>query len=213
MRTTLHISFTGHAHHGSGYGIAGLVDRAIVRDSSGVPYIPASSLKGRLRHALLRIEDGERLEGEPEAPCGGSEPSLGCKKKPCRLCRLFGSAWLRGEWEFSDGYPADRLREVSAKLAGANSRALHADSAVRMQTSMDRALGKVKDELLFSTETLDGGWQFESTVFGVAAADLQVLRHCALIVTHLGAGRARGIGRCDIRVVTTTQETGREATA
>jgi CRISPR/Cas system CSM-associated protein Csm3 (group 7 of RAMP superfamily) len=192
MSTFLTIRFQGSVHQGSGYGIAGLVDRGVLRDSAGVPYLSGSSLKGRMRHAMSRMDGGA---------CATGEAGAFCRKEPlCRICRLFGSPWSQAEWEFEDAYPVKELKQASQKLKSIRAGALFHDSSVRIQTAMDRCTGKVQEQLLFSTETLDGGWEFEARVYGVAKADLEALRHCALLVTHLGAGRARGFGLCVIEV-------------
>ncbi len=199
MIVPIKIQFASSFHHGSGFGIAGLVDRGVLRDGDGMPYIAGSSLKGRFRHALLRIEGDLEVCADP----AGTGAFCRNPSRQCRLCRLFGSPWSRGEWEFGDAFPGEELADAVRSLEKIRIGALHSDSTVRRQTSMDRALGKVREQLLFSSEVLDGGWLFVGEVGGVRPEDLSVLRHCAKVVTHLGSGQSRGHGRCEITVLET----------
>jgi hypothetical protein len=69
---------------------------------------------------------------------------------------------------------------------------------MRRGVSMDRRLGTAHSERLFSTETLPSFLLFQSTIDGDLDEDLeQILRNSARILTHFGAGGARGLGRCD----------------
>ncbi len=42
-------------HIGTGYGLAGYLDARVLTDEDGYPYVPGSSLKGRLRNYLARL--------------------------------------------------------------------------------------------------------------------------------------------------------------
>lgn len=197
MIVPVKIQFASSFHHGSGFGVAGLVDRGVLRDGNGIPYLAGSSLKGRFRHALLRMDGGLEACADPT----GTGAFCRNRDSQCRLCRLFGSPWNKGEWEFGDAFPDEDLANAVRSLEKIRIGALHSDSTIRRQTSMDRVLGKVREQLLFSTELLDGGWLFVGEVDGVRADDLSVLRHCAKLVTHLGSGQSRGHGRCEITVL------------
>ena len=55
----------------------GDIDNSVVKTSEGVPYIPGSSLKGKIRSLL------EKREGRDLCTCGG---------KDCKICVVFGTA-------------------------------------------------------------------------------------------------------------------------
>ena len=59
----LKIEFQSDWHIGSGAGIPGSVDRQVLRDSQGLPYIPGKTLTGILRDAAEFITDirGEKV--------------------------------------------------------------------------------------------------------------------------------------------------------
>jgi len=57
----------------------GDIDNSVIKNSEGVPYIPGSSLKGKIRSLL------EKKEGKELCICGNRE-------KDCNICVIFGSA-------------------------------------------------------------------------------------------------------------------------
>ena len=59
----------------------GDIDNSVIKTSEGVPYIPGSSLKGKLRSLL------EKKEGKKEV--------CKCGEKSCEICVIFGSAAKR----------------------------------------------------------------------------------------------------------------------
>lgn len=189
----LTINFTSALHHGSGYGISGLVDRAVLRDARGVPYLAASAIKGKLRHATLRVllADGQRvcLSGDGDDWCPESAA--------CALCVLFGSPRRQGALFFGDAYPAGdagKLMEELNQLPRLGG--LYRDSVTRARTSIDRKLGTVRPGLLFSTEALPGCVAFEASLSGNFGAYLELLQRACRLVTHFGADSSRGLGEC-----------------
>lgn len=65
----------------------GGVDSEVVKNPlTGEPYIPGSSLKGKMRSSLERVLGAESREGKPE-----EEKPCGCGRKGCPVCVLFGA--------------------------------------------------------------------------------------------------------------------------
>ncbi len=64
-----------------GLEVGTTVDLSALRDTGGQPYIPGSSLKGKLRSVLERLEGKSSGEGEP----------CGCGAGDCKVCVLFGA--------------------------------------------------------------------------------------------------------------------------
>lgn len=89
---------TGIAIGGStvGLGIGG-VDNPVIKTSAGEPYIPGSSIKGKLRSLL------EKAEGKPLTQKLGEARIHVCETKEefasCSVCKIFGSP---GEKEYSE---------------------------------------------------------------------------------------------------------------
>ncbi len=73
-------------HIGTGKEVIeiGGVDATVVKHPiTQMPYIPGSSLKGRMR-SLLEKKDGKTNDRSPGEPCG-------CGQKTCRICLVFGA--------------------------------------------------------------------------------------------------------------------------
>jgi len=159
----LRITLETPLHHGSGLGMAGLVDRCVLRDSDGLPYLAGSALKGRFRHAVLRIS-----LARGESACEfGDRPDC-AERAPCAVCELFGSRVQRGKLLFSDAYPGAEHRLLFGD-EGKQVRALfRADALYRGTTAIDRIRGIAREGHLFTTEVLPAGLEFEAAVRGPA---------------------------------------------
>lgn len=91
MKLVKIISFTGTIHCETGISIRSLDDIAIggkdsevIKDPlTGEPYLPGSSLKGKMRSSLER-RLGKVNERNPKWPCG-------CGRRDCVVCTLFGA--------------------------------------------------------------------------------------------------------------------------
>src|ERR1017187_1829183 len=147
MTLILIIEFETAMHHGSGFGLAGVVDRAALRDSRGIPYLTGSAIKGKFRYAALRI-----LRSRGEQPCGPPGQEF-CKAEPwCALCRIFGSPMKPGTAVFEDAYPCE-VGLIADAIAGERFAAVAPGSEVRTTTAIDRHFRTVRPAHLFSTET------------------------------------------------------------
>lgn len=170
-----------------GSGSTGVrADKTIQRDGRERPIIPASQIKGRLRHACEAI-----LRGAGVAICRPPNPETSCPQDqdvqdpPCPICAIFGSPWTASPLQF---------RDLIHQPAGES-------SVIRPGTGIDRRRGIVKEELLFLTETTAPGTApaFRSdgaTISGTLADEGQAL----LLLTGLrsirswGGGKSRGMG-------------------
>lgn len=192
----LRIAMEAGLHHGSGFGIAGIVDRAVLRDRRGVPYLAGSAIKGRLRHASLRVilaEDGNACyTGDATDWC---EPS-----QPCHLCLLFGSPRQKGTLIFGDAYPADGRDVFWEQLNNLRSPGgLHPETELRSRTAINRVTRTARAEGLFVTEVLPDFLVFEGKIFGTLERETRsLLEKACRVVTSFGADSARGLGRCHL---------------
>jgi CRISPR/Cas system CSM-associated protein Csm3 (group 7 of RAMP superfamily) len=191
------IRFESGLHHGSGFGLSGLVDRAVLRDGRGVPYLAASAIKGKLRHATLRVV---LSEGEPA--CQTADGGTWCAEtEVCAICTLFGSPRREGGLFFTDAYPSGETGKLLEELEQLPRVAgLHRDSMVRARSSIDRKLGTARARLLYSTEVLPEFLVFEGRICGVIQSHLELLRKASRVITHFGADGARGLGRCALEI-------------
>ncbi len=198
MRMALTVTFETPVNIG-GYGAPTFVDRPFRRDRDGWPFIPASSLKGRLRHECERLA---RALGN--TVCHGPNPTEMCRGKKqdaCPVCQIWGSPWVMGSV-----YPADLTLERPPELGDAAP-----PSAVRYNVSISRRRRVAEDARLFTTELFLPG--IPLTFSGVWEATLS-LQELALVeagmgaITALGRAKTGGLGWCAIRVQTETQRDG-----
>lgn len=173
---------------GSGVGRAGYVDRDIVFDSAGLPYIPGRRLKGLLRDSYLQVLQTPLKDGLP------------------RVEELFGEAGktgdLAGGITITDAHlpDADRLRvwllEVYRKLPQTLQRedVIAEFTEIRRQTAMSRHTGVPEENTLRATRYIRAGLRFTSTIGGSAANHRKALEYAGQALQFMGSSRTRGPG-------------------
>lgn len=176
-----------------------LVDRALQVDAEGCPYIPGSTVRGRVRAHLERL-----LKALDLPVCCPPRPDQTCPHHPaliaqlaaldepyCLACRIFGSAWRDSATVFGDFRLAqDGLRP-------------EASVGERTSVGISRRLGSAQAERLFLSETtIPGGrLRFIGRVEGrLTHEEIGWLLAAMNLVTHLGGDKARGLGRVRLQV-------------
>lgn len=194
MKLALKVRFDTPVNIG-GHGAPIFVDRPFRRDREGWPFIPASSLRGRLRHECSRL-----LQNLGYPACNHVRAGDLCRDagSACAVCALFGAPWLRSRL-----MPED-LRLVHPPELGKQAPA----SRVRYNVSLSRSRRVAEDARLFTTELFLPGIPLEFTGEWNACLTLKEL---VLIeagygaITALGRGKTGGLGWCQITLETTLQ--------
>lgn len=111
-----------------------------------LPYLPGSSVKGKMRH-LLEITTGQTKFGKP---CGCGQ---------CQICLLFGSGESSTTKEpsrliFRDCFLTDESASLIEKMG------IEKKAGVRI----DRVTGKAADKALYSLERIPDGAKFKMEV-------------------------------------------------
>jgi len=202
MRLTLSVNFETPVNIG-GYGAPSFVDRPFRRDGDGWPFIPASSLKGRLRYECERLA---RALGEDV--CDGPAPDqMHRGQEECAICTVFGAPWKSGRI-----YPANLTLEEPAELRQARERDEKAPSAeIRYNVSLSQRRRVAEEARLFTTEiflpgiplTFGGVWEAELTL-----KELVLLEAGLGAITALGRGKTGGLGWCHVSVESELWEDG-----
>lgn len=166
---------------GGGGATAGILDNFLLRDGRNRPYIPGSTMKGRLCHNAVMIA---RALGEET--CDQRKPrQAGCR---CLICRLFGAeGYNPGGLYFDNLYP---VLPEEADLP----------PVLRAGVAIDHARRGVQEGRLFFMETAAplsvpfmGG--IEGALVGADAGKAVALLYLALkLMRTLGGGQSRGMG-------------------
>lgn len=174
-----------------------LVDSSVEINEQRQPVIPASSFRGRLRAELERI-----LKALDEPVCNAPRPDRMCphaalqnnlpEEEPyyCRVCRIFGSAWRLSSITLTDLRPQPETKFDD-----------QAPFPLRTGVSINRRLGVAEEQRLYVVETVphQSAARFSGTVEGwLARDDLGWLLVSVKAMTHIGSGKARGLGRIQI---------------
>jgi len=208
MRLNLRVQFETPLNIG-GHGAPTFVDRPFRRDAHGWPYLPASTLKGRLRHECERL-----AQTSGQWVCGSPNPAHMCpnyhpphRGETCAVCAIFGSPWERGKL-----WPEDLLLREPEELARACKQGKDAPlSTVRFGVSLSRRRRVSEDARLFTTELFLPGVPL---VFGGTWEGQLTLQQLVLVeagcgaITALGRGKTGGLGWCRVTVESQVHENG-----
>jgi CRISPR-associated protein Csm3 len=207
LLTGLHI---GGGESGLGMGVA---DRLVVRaPATSLPYVPGSSLKGRLRSLVERAGFARELEVRSRGGRPSCDP-CSCARSDCPVCLVFGVPAERTR-PFEAGRPhagAARLRVRDAALANAEEVArfpyldlVHTE--VKTEVGIDRLTSAATPRHI---ERVPAGARFESRmILDVFDADpredlLDLVLHGLRLLSadHLGGQGSRGYGAVTVRIL------------
>lgn len=199
---TLH--FTTPPAIGSGAQEGTLAQRGFIKDREGWPYIPATALKGKVRHAVEQV-----ARGADRKVCKTHHKMCREAHVACPACRIFGSPWIPGAVRFVDltlsGPPelVERRQETTR----------HPRYPYRYGVGINRRRKVAGDQLLYTTELFEPGVPvaFSGTLTGdidlESAAWLVAGLH---LLTGLGQGKSSGLGWCQAEVA--VRQGGQEIT-
>ena len=207
-RRRLELTFTSDWHIGTGAGIPGSVDRQVLRDGDGLPYVPGKTLTGILRDAAEWVADTrDQLEGGD--------------RWQKALISLFGE---QPENYYNMNIPAPREAQsakigvgsarlgkdvrrciIGADRAGKDSGLTLSSALVQVHpgVKIDPATGRAKDDHLFSTERArwDCALYADVTILDGKLDKLDpdeeaLLDDAIKAVRRIGGKRRRGAGLC-----------------
>jgi len=187
----------------TGLGIAGLTDRTVVRRGSGMPVIPGSTVKGRLRFFTRRVLANGGAP-EPFRVHGPDEPHCKDRDTACTLCRLFGNPALPALLRFGDAELDDDVQKLLSRLRKASRNpVVSADAEIRPGVALSRRRRTALRDHLFFDETM-GPFVFRGVVLageGVRSEERTLLRGVGRMVDALGARKNSGRGALERGIV------------
>ncbi|MGQ1889232.1 type III-A CRISPR-associated RAMP protein Csm3 [Thermophagus sp. OGC60D27] len=98
----------------------GEIDANVIKDSQGVPYIPGSSLKGKLRSLLAKVEGSKAVENDPKyikEIFGSTDDNFGPTRLITRDCRLKNKDELL-RWETEMNYTESKWENTIDRKTG-----------------------------------------------------------------------------------------------
>jgi len=212
VEVTFRIHAKSALHIGTGLGLAGIVDKRTARrlhpNDLRLVYIPGSSVKGRLRWHFTQL--ARNLFGS-KAVCG---PDRHCRATPCPCCILFGSEALEGQLVFHDATLTREWQNLACATENGYPLKLTEffETEHRVNISISRRRGVATEQRLFASEVASPELEFDAKVSGDITgvlpslkvnavgmpAEIALLIIAARTVTHIGGGKSRGLGRCQI---------------
>jgi CRISPR-associated protein Csm3 len=219
MRKLKHFVITGTITLKSGARIGGSddvlqiggTDLTCIKDPvTGRPYIPGSSLKGKMRSELEKAL-GKFSGKDRNEPCGCAEPN-------CPVCRIFGPH-KRTDHQLGP----TRILVRDAPLLEGGALELKTESTIKRQTggaqhprTVERvaAGSRFRLEIGFQVFDMDQDFGYEderSQVVKGDAAIREVIYHCLDLVEQsgLGSGTSKGYGEVQIEVEKIVEATRR----
>lgn len=195
IEISLRLELTSALHIGTGYGLAGYLDALTLTDADGYPYVPGSSLKGRLRYYARELLRPWGQAGSPAvANIFGAEDQAGNL--------IFGDLNLTPDWR-------NLIQQAGGQHAASGLRAEH-----RTHVMLSRLRGVALEQRLFSVETAPAHLTFAGRISGVlpdagrvatvsgrpCPRDLALLVAAVQALTHLGGRKTRGLGRGQLQI-------------
>lgn len=171
-------------------------DSPVVKDVTGRPYIPGSSIKGKLRSLLEAKLNKISTDGRPH----------GCNDAACNICALFGTssndAKFRGRLIVRDSFvsPSQHNRKENDFFE------------IKAETAIDRTSGKALNGSLRFTERVVPGTQLmlEVVLRWLPEDDenrrnqlINLVEDCLLMLQsdYLGGKGSRGYGKISIEAI------------
>jgi len=183
----------------------GKYDIATVLDPDGLPYIPPSTIRGRIKASL---QEFCTINDTRYTLC--SLHKLKNNKSPlpsydCPLCRVFGAPGgeiMRGFF-FSGAYVPETNREIIKRI---NEDLQGASLYKRTRNQIDRQLRRAREDALFSVGAGNAFYFFEGAVLEeplhqgidnhLRESDLALIMTGMRLITEMGLSKNRGLGRC-----------------
>ncbi len=189
-------------HIGSGKSEAeiGQPDLPVLTDPEGKPYIPGSSLKGRVR------AEAERIARQKMEVCTPPDVNNMCgsrKSDPedfCICCRIFGTAGrisVASKVKFRDALPIGKVDSLLERTG----------------IAIDRNKGTVARGALYTIQAVPAGTKFALEIVGENLSDeeIRLLKAALKSVedSSVGGSSSRGFGKARIQIDAVKERTAK----
>ncbi len=201
------IQFDTPFHLGTGFR-RGLLDRSVCRDTDDYLYVPGSTLKGVLREKCEQL--AHLFDLRAVSPHNDQAAMMAYFSDDTDIVdRIFGSRYKPGELYFDNATLTAEDQELF-NSRGISKRYIHLQTETRIQTSISRVLGTVREQALFQSEFGIKTLCFKGEIYGHLEGfhiDENLCSYSLLLLVagicandQIGANKSTGMGRysCEI---------------
>ena len=204
------ITMSGPLAIGAGFP-RGQIDRTVVQSLNGLPYIPASTLKGRVRDLAERLL---KTLGHHKI-CNGPLPDFMCPANGrandlCLICKTFGTTGLSSVsgqtgliWRDAPAYDDKHKKELSPQSMHEANDYFYA----RTQVQLSRPRGVALAKHLFTTESTIEHLLYKGRIRGWLpkqperfSEELLLLCASLKLLCFIGGSKSRGAGQCTVKL-------------
>lgn len=186
---------------GGAGSVGTLADKSVLRDGWNRLILPASQIKGRVRHACEALARGLQIpicrapQAETSCPHHPDVPQGEDGERRCLICQIFGSPAYPSRLRFRDliYIPATGDPAAAGKLYDPH-------ESLRPGIGLERRRGVVQEHLLFLTETTSPGTRPTFLREHAINGNLPSPGHALLVLMGLehvlnwGGAKSRGLG-------------------
>jgi CRISPR-associated protein Csx10 len=190
QRFVLQISMLSDWHIGTGASGEGKIDSSIARDEETLPYLPAKTLNGVIRDACEELLDWLGHDSDPEMDNWATF--------------IFGRANRSAKIHIRSGRMDEETRSYLAAFESHNRQYVTQNLAtVKAGVSIDQRSGRAKDDHLSFTEVARPMVLTADIEIHHSSPDvLALIASACHIVEYVGGKRRRGLGRCEMKLLT-----------
>ena len=209
MKKKLQIKLKSDLCAGSGEGLGSLIDTDICYDNYGLAYIPSKRLKGLIKEAFIEYSDWAKNETNTEMFDRISKELFGIEDSNNSCNLKIDNAYVQN---------IDKIEDEIQRIEGryqkyvSKQRIINLNTDIRYQTAVEQESGVAKENSLRSVRVLEAGNIFETILECETEEELEIIKKCIKLVTHMGNNRTRGFGEieCNIRDVQEEREEKQE---
>ena len=209
MKKKLQIKLKSDLCAGSGEGLGSLIDTDICYDNYGLAYIPSKRIKGLIKEAFIEYSDWAKNETNTEMFDRISKELFGIEDSNNSCNLKIDNAYVQN---------IDKIEDEIQRIEGryqkyvSKQRIINLNTDIRYQTAVEQESGVAKENSLRSVRVLEAGNIFEAILECETEEELDIIKKCIKLVTHMGNNRTRGFGEieCNIRDVQEEKEEKQE---
>ena len=198
MKKKLQIKLKSDLCAGSGESLGSLIDTDICYDNFGLAYIPSKRLKGLIKEAFIEYSDWAKNEDNAKDFDNLNKELFGTESSNNSCNLKIDNAYLENAEKIEEEIQniEDRYKKYFSKQ-----RVVQLNTYLRYQTAVEQETGVAKENSLRNIRVLEPGNIFEAIIECETQEEMEVLKKCVKLVTHMGNNRTRGFGEIECEIL------------